>query len=184
MRNGLLLPQDMDASGAILRSFATVVALLLVTPSALAVTPGEALLEAAKRELTAGRPQQASLLLERSLQLEPGNPAAWHYLGVAHLELGHFDQAEALAAKSHTLAAADRALRARNVDLMANAQRAAGKPISVPNNQPPLSAWRRSLEAPIELANAYAEPPSADSAAQTLRARPSPNWRRVDRRRR
>lgn len=167
-----------------MRSFATVVAILLVTPSALAVTPGEALLETAKQELTAGRPQQASLLLERSLQVEPGNPAAWHYLGLAHLKLGHYDQAEAMAAKSHTLAAADRTLRTRNVDLMANAQRAAGKAISVPSNQPPLAAWRRLLEAPIELANGYAEPPSADSAAQTLRAKPSPNWRRGDRRRR
>ena len=167
-----------------MRSIATAVAMLLLAPSGLAATPGEALLETAKRELTAGRPQQASLLLERSLQLEPGNPTAWHYLGVAQLEQGNYAQAEALAAKSHTLAATDRALRARNVDLMADAQRAAGKPISVPSSQPPLSAWRRLLDAPIELANSYAEPPSADSAAQTLRARPSPNWRRADRRRR
>jgi tetratricopeptide (TPR) repeat protein len=166
------------------RSIAAGVALLLISSSAAAATPGETLLEAAKQELAAGRPQQASLLLERSLQLEPGNPSAWHYLGVAHLEQGNYAQAEAMAAKSHTLAAADRALRMQNVELMANAQRASGKPISVPSNDPPLAVWRRLLKAPIELANSYAEPPSPDSAAQTLRAKPSPKWRRSDGRRR
>jgi tetratricopeptide (TPR) repeat protein len=160
------------------------VGLLLVASNALAATAGESLLETAKRELAAGRPQEASLLLERSLGLEPGNPAAWHYLGLAHLQQGHYAQAEAMAAKSHSLAAADRALRARNVELMAEAQQASGKPISVPSNEPPPSVWRRLLKEPIELANGLIDPPSADAAAETLRARPAPRWRRSERRRR
>ena len=167
-----------------MRSIATAVALLLASTSAAASTASESLLEAAKHELSAGRPQQASLLLERSLQLEPSNPAAWHYLGLAQLEQGNYAQAEAMAAKSHTLAAADRALRTRNVALMADAQRALGKPVAVPSNDLPLSVWRRLLQAPIEVASSYAEQSSADAAAETLRARPTPRWRRFDRRRR
>ena len=70
-----------------------------------------ALLETAERELGAGRPEQASALLERALRIEPRNPTAWHYLGLAHLELGHTTQAEAMAAKSRSLVAGDPAPR-------------------------------------------------------------------------
>ena len=63
-----------------------------------------ALLDAADRELSAKRPDQASLLLERALRIEPSNPAAWHYLGLVRLEQGQYAQAEAMAAKSMALA--------------------------------------------------------------------------------
>jgi hypothetical protein len=70
-----------------------------------------ALLDSAVGELAAGRPEQASALLERALRIEPRNPTAWHYLGVANLELGKPTQAEAMAAKSRSLVAGDRGLR-------------------------------------------------------------------------
>ena len=66
-----------------------------------------ALLETAERELGAGRPEQASALLERALRIEPRNPTVWHYLGRANLELGHTAQADAMAAKSRSLVAGD-----------------------------------------------------------------------------
>ena len=70
-----------------------------------------ALLETAERELAAGRPEQASALLERALRIEPRNPTVWHYLGLASLELGNTAQADAMAAKSRSLVAGDRGLR-------------------------------------------------------------------------
>jgi hypothetical protein len=70
-----------------------------------------ALLDAAQRELGAGRPEQAATLLERALAIEPRNPTAWHYLGLANLELGNSAQAEAMAAKSRSLVAGDEGLR-------------------------------------------------------------------------
>jgi tetratricopeptide (TPR) repeat protein len=66
-----------------------------------------ALLDAADRELGAQRPDQASLLLERALRIEPSNAAAWDYLGRARLEQGQHAQAEAMAAKAKSLAPND-----------------------------------------------------------------------------
>ena len=66
-----------------------------------------ALLDAADRELRAKRPDEASLLLERALRIEPSNAAAWHYLGLARREQGQYAQAEAMAATAKTLAPSD-----------------------------------------------------------------------------
>jgi len=66
-----------------------------------------ALLDAADRELRASHPDEASLLLERALRIEPNNSAAWHYLGLARLEQGQHAQAEAMAAKAKILAPSD-----------------------------------------------------------------------------
>jgi tetratricopeptide (TPR) repeat protein len=82
-----------------------------------------ALLEAAEQELEAGRPDQAAPLLERALRIEPRDPTVWHYLGLVRLEQGNYAQAAAMAAKSHNLAARDRALRSRNARLTAAARR-------------------------------------------------------------
>jgi tetratricopeptide (TPR) repeat protein len=84
-----------------------------------------ALLEAAEQELEAGRPDQAAPLLERALRIEPRDPTVWHYLGLVRLEQGNYAQAEAIAAKSHNLAARDRTLRSRNARLTAAARRKA-----------------------------------------------------------
>ncbi len=99
-----------------------------------------ALLETAQQELHAGRPEQASTFLERALQLEPRNPTVWHYLGVTHLDLGNYAQAEAMAAKSHSLAGTDRALRVSNAELLATALQSSGRA--------PTDAERQVLAAP------------------------------------
>jgi tetratricopeptide (TPR) repeat protein len=64
-----------------------------------------ALLDTAKQELSAGRPEQAAALIERALRIDPRNPTLWHYLSLARLELGDSAQAEAMAAKSRSLTA-------------------------------------------------------------------------------
>lgn len=70
-----------------------------------------ALLDKAEGELGAGRPEQAAALLEQALRIEPRNPTAWHFLGLANLELGNSAQAEAMAAKSRSLVAGDEGTR-------------------------------------------------------------------------
>lgn len=93
-----------------------------------------ALLDSAERELEAERPERASSLLERALRIEPQNPTVWHYLGVTRLAQGNHAQAEAMAAKSASLAAGDRTLRSRNAGLTAAALRAAGKTVEPPSD--------------------------------------------------
>lgn len=74
----------------------------------------QSLLESAQQSLTSGQPEQASILIERALRIDPGNPSLWHYLSVARRELGDTAQADAMAAKSRNLAGAERSLSARN----------------------------------------------------------------------
>ena len=150
-----------------------------------------ALLEAADRDLDLGRPDDAALVVERALRIAPRNPTVWHYLGLARFDQGNYSQAEALAAKSHTLASADRSLRTRNAGLMASAQQAAGKPVSVPSDEPPVSAWDRLFAQEVEPAVTYADSgdrperaddaqrrwwSSSDAAPQTP---PSRGWRQL-----
>jgi hypothetical protein len=132
------------------------------------------------------------IVLERALHIEPRNPTVWHYLGLARFDQGNYSQAEAMAAKSHTLASADRSLRTRNVGLMASAQRAAGKPVSVPSNEPPRSTLERSFATAARtysdtgygIERAQSAPnrqrPAADGTAQTSRRVRSGDWRRID----
>ena len=47
------------------------------------------------RELEAGRPERAVLLLKRSVEVNPNNARAWHNLGVAYYRLQRKDEAEA-----------------------------------------------------------------------------------------
>jgi tetratricopeptide (TPR) repeat protein len=114
------------------------------------------LLEAAEQDLNAGKPAQAVVALERALRIEPRNPTLWHYLGLARFNQGSYLQAEAMAAKSHSLASADRSLRGRNAGLMAAAQEAAGKPVDVPSLESPVPAWERALGA-VERARDYVD---------------------------
>ena len=135
-----------------------------------------ALLETADQDLDAGRPDDAALVLERALRIEPRNPTVWHYLGLTRFDQGNYSQAEAMAAKSHTLASGNRSLRTRNAGLMASAQRAAGKPVSVPSDEPPVSAWDRLLAEEVEPAVTYAETQLERARSATR----SQGWRRLD----
>lgn len=116
-----------------------------------------ALLDSVDRELAAERPQQALALLERALRIEPVNPALWHYLGLANLALGNHAQAEAMAAKSHSLAGGSRTLTARNAELTATALRAQGKPVSPASREWPSVASRTAAGTQLEPAVAYVD---------------------------
>ncbi len=89
------------------------------------------LIEAASREYEHGRLDQAASTLERALQIQPGNPATLHYLGVLRLEQGQYDQAEVLAVRSNLRVGSNIALRNRNYQLIRAAQ-AARRSGSVP----------------------------------------------------
>lgn len=115
-----------------------------------------ALLDSVDQELAAERPQQAVALLERALRIEPRNPALWHYLGLANLALGNNAQAEAMAAKSRSLAGGNRTLRTRNDQLMAAALRAQGKPVLPASRVVPSVASRTSVNEAFQPAATYA----------------------------
>ena len=114
-----------------------------------------ALLDSVDKELAAERPQQALALLERALRIEPRNAALWHYLGLANLALGNDAQAEAMAAKSRSLAAGNRTLRTRNDRLMSAALRAQGKPVLPASREAPSLAARAAVDTLIERAATY-----------------------------
>lgn len=83
------------------------------------------LLESAARDLDAGRLEQAAAALERAQRIEPGNAVVWHYLGLTRLHQGEYQEAQAMAAKSNSLAGEDATLRSRNAWLADVARRAA-----------------------------------------------------------
>jgi tetratricopeptide (TPR) repeat protein len=144
-----------------------------------------ALLEAADEELRAGRPQQATVLLGRALQIDPRDPAIWYELGRARLDLGKYTEAQAMAAKSHSLANDDRTLLTRNAELMAAALQSSGQEPTA--NELRVLTPPRSVFAALQPANVYfgagdrrerpygeAEPrerwPAADAAIEAARA--------------
>lgn len=71
---------------------------------------------------SAGSPYAAAAILERALRIEPNNPVVWNRLANVRLEQGRFEQAEALAMKSNTLAAARPSLWPKNWDIIARAR--------------------------------------------------------------
>ncbi|UCH53076.1 MAG: tetratricopeptide repeat protein [Pseudomonadota bacterium] len=85
-----------------------------------------ALVSQARADLDAGRRSNAAAALERALRIEPRNAALWRELAKVRLADGRYDQAEQLAAKSNSFAGSDRALRAANFRLIADARAARG----------------------------------------------------------
>ena len=135
-----------------------------------------ALLDSVDQELAAERPEQALALLERALRIEPRNAALWHYLGLANLELGHYARAEAMAAKSRSLAGGNRTLRTRNAGLTAAALRAQGKPMVAGSRDLPSLASRTELEPRLEPAVTYVDRGNryaSQGRAEQRRLRPS-----------
>ena len=80
------------------------------------------LLDAANRQSMAGRHDRAAATLERALRIEPGDAWLWHRLARTRLDQGKASLAEALAAKSNSLAAGDPRLQAQNWRLIAKAR--------------------------------------------------------------
>lgn len=94
----------------------------------------------AKKQLAAKQYNSAVSTLERALRIAPRNAELWHSLAVARLQQRRWDMARNLAAKSNSLAAADRALQARNWRLIANSHQAQG------NTSAALQAWQRARD--------------------------------------
>ena len=84
------------------------------------------LLNVANRHSTEGRHDGAAAALERALQIEPKDAALWHRLARTRLDQGRADLAEALAAKSTSLATGDPNLQAQNWRLIAKARQKQG----------------------------------------------------------
>ena len=84
------------------------------------------LLNDANRHSAEGRHDGAAVALERALQIEPQDAALWHRLARTRLDQGRLDLAEALAAKSNSLAAGDPNLQAQNWRVIAKARQKRG----------------------------------------------------------
>lgn len=128
-------------------------ALAVFSPSAgagRANPAASALLESAAEDLHAGRLDQAAATLERALRIEPRNPAILHYLGQTRLQQGQYQQAEALASKSNTLAGNDVGLRQRNAWLIGEARQAAEQNLAPAVDDSERLALQQQLDEEIE----------------------------------
>ena len=102
-------------------------------PGSRVIAPGpgtgaavQRLLADARKAARAGRVDQAEVILERAVRIEPRNAVLWYYMARVQLHQGHTRQAEGLAAKSNSLAAGDRRLQADNWRIIAHARAARG----------------------------------------------------------
>ena len=107
-----------------------------VPPGDSAAPPGQAqppnpavvaLLNDANRELQGGRYDRAAASIERALAIEPRSAWLWHRLANARLRQDDLGQAAALAAKSNSLASADRRLQSDNWRIIAEVHRRRGE---------------------------------------------------------
>lgn len=84
------------------------------------------LLNTASAQSRAGDHARAAATLERAIAIEPNNAWLWHRLAGTRLAEGRLEQAASLAAKSNSLATADRSLQADNWKLIAQVRRRQG----------------------------------------------------------
>ena len=84
------------------------------------------LLDSAGRHANAGELDKAAAALERALRIDPRNAGVWHDLGQVRYHQAEYQQAEALAKRSNSLAADNRELRGRNWGLIERSRRARG----------------------------------------------------------
>lgn len=84
------------------------------------------LMDSARADVAAGRLANAAASLERALRIEPRNPRLWQELARVRLKQGQYAQAESVAARSNSWAGDDKALRAENWRLIAQAREARG----------------------------------------------------------
>lgn len=84
------------------------------------------LLGRARQRIDAGDLDGAGVQLERALRIEPSNAVLWHYMARLRLNEGRLSSALQAAARSNSLAGADRRLLHDNWRLMAEAKRRSG----------------------------------------------------------
>lgn len=94
-----------------------------VKPSA---SPVVALIDKAQTAQDAGRFEDAAASLERAVRIDPYDPVAWQMLARVRLAQGDGSQAEAMAAKSSSLAYGDDDLQRENWRIIAQARRMRG----------------------------------------------------------
>jgi hypothetical protein len=84
------------------------------------------LLEQARTELAAGKPEQAIAALETALNIEPRNPFVWQQLASTHLAQQLPDQAEHKAQRSNSFARGNPWIEVENWRLIAAARQERG----------------------------------------------------------
>jgi predicted Zn-dependent protease len=93
------------------------------SPSA---SPVVALIDKAQTAQRAGHFEDAAASLERAVRIDPYDPMAWQMLAKVRLAQGDSMQAEAMAAKSNSLAYGNEALQRENWRIIAQARRMRG----------------------------------------------------------
>lgn len=100
------------------------------TPAGPSGQPGApavlALVNQADRSAQAGHLDAAADTLERALRIDPRNARVWHRLAALRLAEGKNGEAQALAAKSNSLAGGDVAVQIANWRLIAQVRKQAG----------------------------------------------------------
>jgi tetratricopeptide (TPR) repeat protein len=84
------------------------------------------LLNRARGDLAAGRPEQAMASLETALQIEKKNPFVWQQLAQAHLKRYQMDDAEITAQRSNSFARGNPYIEIENWRVIAAARQARG----------------------------------------------------------
>jgi len=88
---------------------------------------GRTLLGQGRTQRLAGEYQQASASLERALRVDPQQAAIWLELGRLRFDEGNFAQAEQMARKALSLAAAGDSVQSQGEQLIDQSRRAAGR---------------------------------------------------------
>jgi Flp pilus assembly protein TadD len=94
----------------------------------------------ARKQLAAKQYNGAASTLERALRIAPRNAELWHSLAVVRLQQQRWEMARNMAAKSNSLAAANRGLQAENWRVIANSHQAQG------NQKAAQKAWQRARQ--------------------------------------
>lgn len=80
------------------------------------------LLDTARSQSAAGKPDMAGASLERALRIEPQNAQLWQELARVRLQQGQYREAENFAAKANILSGTDMYLRAENWQIIGQAR--------------------------------------------------------------
>ena len=90
--------------------------------------PARSLYAKANEALESGHPDQAEMLIERALRIEPRNAQYWHLLAQSKYAQGDFGQTVQFCRKSESLAGNNNKLRQANKNLLQQAYSKQGPP--------------------------------------------------------
>jgi tetratricopeptide (TPR) repeat protein len=97
-------------------------------PAAIVVpkSPARDLLALADRHLAAGDHGSAAAVIDRALQIAPGDALSWHKLAQLHFAEGQYAQAKSVALRSNALPSVKPSLKRSNWSLIESIERAMG----------------------------------------------------------